>query len=59
MNPSFTTTEAQDFWDAIPPHFQQRVLNNVWCPHEGEMTTIADDFWVGCQVSHWFYMARV
>ncbi len=41
----FTTPEAQDFWDTIPAHFQQRVLNNVWCPHEGEMTTMADDFW--------------
>lgn len=40
MNPSFTTTEAQDFWDAIPAHFQERVLNNVWCPHEGEMTML-------------------
>jgi hypothetical protein len=29
----------------ILAHFQQRVLNNVWCPHEGEMTTMADDFW--------------
>ena len=45
MNPSFTTPEAQDFWGAIPAHFQKRVLNNVWCPHEREMTTIADDFW--------------
>jgi hypothetical protein len=45
MNPSFTSPEAQDFWDAIPAHFQQRVLNNVRCPHEGDMTTMADDFW--------------
>ncbi len=45
MNPSFITPEAQEFWDTIPPHFQQRVLNNVWCPHEREMTTMADGFW--------------
>jgi hypothetical protein len=45
MNPSFTTTESQEFWDAIPAHFQERVLNNIWCPHEGELTTMADDFW--------------
>jgi hypothetical protein len=45
MKPSFTTPEAQDFWDAIPSDFQERVLHNVWCPHEGEMTTMAADFW--------------
>ncbi len=45
IHPSFTTTEAQDFWDAIPSHFQERVLHNVWCPHERDMTTMADDFW--------------
>ena len=45
MNPSFTTTESQEFWDAIPAHFQTRVLHNVWCLHKGEMTRMAADFW--------------
>ena len=45
MSPSFTTSEAQAFWDAIPAHFQERVVNNVWCSHERDMTTMADDFW--------------
>jgi hypothetical protein len=45
MTPSFTTPEAQDVWNAIPSHFQERVLHNVWCPHEEEMTTMAADFW--------------
>jgi hypothetical protein len=29
-------------WDAIPSHFQARILHNVWCPHCGDMTTIMD-----------------
>jgi hypothetical protein len=41
MQPSFTPA-AQILWDAIPPHFQERVLHNVWCPHCGDMTTITD-----------------
>jgi hypothetical protein len=45
MNPSFTTTAAQDFWDAIPSHVQKCVLSNVWCPHCGDMTVMASDFW--------------
>jgi hypothetical protein len=36
------TPAAQILWDAIPPHFQERVLHNVWCPHCGDMTTIID-----------------
>jgi len=39
MQPPFTPA-AQILWDAIPSHFQERVLQNVWCPHCGDMTTI-------------------
>jgi hypothetical protein len=45
MNPSFTTAEAQARWDAIPSHFHEQILHNVWCPHCGDMTTMAPDFW--------------
>src|SRR5213594_1827881 len=41
MNPSFTPA-AHILWDAIPSHFQERVLHNVWCPHCGDMTTMVD-----------------
>ena len=41
MNPSFTPA-AHILWDAIPSHFQERVLHNVWCPHCGDMTTMTD-----------------
>src|SRR6266496_453487 len=41
MQPSFTP-EAQILWNAIPPHFQERILHNVWCPHCGDMTTMTD-----------------
>ena len=41
MPPTFTPT-AQILWNAIPPHFQQRIVHNVWCPHGGDMTTMAD-----------------
>ena len=41
MQPSFTPA-AQIFWNAIPPHFQERVLHNVWCPHCDDMTTMTD-----------------
>ena len=41
MNPSFTPA-AQILWDAIPSHFQERVLHNVWCPHCGDMTTMTN-----------------
>ena len=41
MNPSFTPA-AQILWDAIPPHFQERILHNVWCPHCSDMTTMTD-----------------
>ena len=36
------TPAAQILWDAIPSHFQERVLHNVWCPHCGDMTTMTD-----------------
>jgi hypothetical protein len=41
MQPLFTPA-AQLLWDAIPPHFQERILHNVWCPHCGDMTTMTD-----------------
>jgi hypothetical protein len=41
MKPSLTPA-AQILWDAIPSHFQERVLHNVWCPHCGAMTTMMD-----------------
>src|SRR5712691_7568894 len=41
MNSSFTPA-AQILWDAIPSHFQERILHNVWCPHCGDMTTMTD-----------------
>ena len=36
------TPAAHILWDAIPQHFQEQVLHNVWCPHCGDMTTMAD-----------------
>jgi len=41
MQPPFTPA-AQTLWDAVPPHFQERILHNVWCPHCGDMTTMTD-----------------
>jgi hypothetical protein len=41
MQPAFTPT-AQILWDAIPQHFQEQVLHNVWCPHCSDMTTMTD-----------------
>jgi len=41
MQQAFTPA-AQILWDAIPLHFQERVLHNVWCPHCREMTTMTD-----------------
>ena len=41
MPPPFTPA-AQILWDAIPSHFQERILQNVWCPHWGDMTTMTD-----------------
>jgi hypothetical protein len=41
MKPVFTPA-AQILWDAIPPHFQERVLHNVSCPHCDDMTTMTD-----------------
>ena len=39
---SLFTPAAQLLWDAIPLHFQERILHNVWCPHCGDMTTMSD-----------------
>ena len=36
------TPAAQLLWDAIPQHFQEQVLHNVWCPHCSDMTTMTD-----------------
>jgi hypothetical protein len=36
------TPAAQLLWDAIPQHFQERVLHNVSCPHCDDMTTMTD-----------------
>jgi hypothetical protein len=36
------TPAAQILWDAIPSHFQERILHSVWCPHCGDMTTMTD-----------------
>jgi len=36
------TPAAQILWDAIPSHFQERILHNVWCPHCSNMTTMTD-----------------
>jgi hypothetical protein len=36
------TPAAQILWDAIPSHFQEQVLHNVWCPHCGDMTTMTN-----------------
>jgi hypothetical protein len=41
MQPSFTPA-AQVLWDAIPQHFQEQILHNVWCPHCPDMTTMTD-----------------
>jgi hypothetical protein len=41
MSPSFTPA-AQILWDAIPQHFQERILHNVSCPHCQDMTTMTD-----------------
>jgi hypothetical protein len=41
MHPAFTPA-AQILWDAIPLHFRERILQNVWCPHCGAMTTMTD-----------------
>ncbi len=41
MQPSLTPA-AHILWNAIPSHFQERILHNVWCPHCGDMTTMTD-----------------
>src|SRR5262245_2571685 len=39
---SLFTPAAQILWDAIPQHFQEQVLHNVWCSHCSDMTTMTD-----------------
>jgi hypothetical protein len=41
MQPPFTPA-AQILWEAIPQHFQEQVLHNVWCPHCGDITIIME-----------------
>jgi hypothetical protein len=41
MQPAFTPA-AQILWDAIPLRFQERILQNVSCPHCDDMTTMTD-----------------
>src|SRR5215471_7104136 len=41
MQPAFTPV-AQILWDTIPSHIQEHILQNVWCPHCGDMTTMTD-----------------
>src|SRR5678815_5846982 len=41
MQPPFTPA-AQILWDATPLHFQERILQNVSCPHCDDMTTMTD-----------------
>ena len=36
------TPAAQILWDAILSHIQERVLQNVWCPHCGDMTIMTE-----------------
>jgi hypothetical protein len=36
------TGKAKAMWDAIPPQFQERLLNNVWCVHCSGVTTITN-----------------
>ena len=36
------TPAAQILWGAIPSHFQERILQNVSCPHCQDMTTMTD-----------------
>jgi hypothetical protein len=33
---------STDTLGRYPPHFQEQVLHNVWCPHCGDMTTMRD-----------------
>jgi hypothetical protein len=39
---SLFTPAAQLLWDAIPLHFQERILHNVSCPHCQDMRTMTD-----------------
>jgi hypothetical protein len=41
MQPRFTPA-AHILWNAIPQHFQEQVLHNVWCPHCSDMTTMTE-----------------
>jgi len=46
---SLFTPAAHLLWDAIPLHFQERVLQNVWCPHCGDAHPAPT------RASHWIY----
>jgi hypothetical protein len=41
ITPAFTPA-AHILWDAIPSHFRERILHNIWCSHCGDMTTMTD-----------------
>jgi hypothetical protein len=41
-NTTQQASRTEECWDAIPQHFQERVLHNVLCPHCGDMTTMTD-----------------
>jgi hypothetical protein len=41
MQPPFTPA-AHILWNAIPSHFQERVVHNVWCRYCSDMTTMTD-----------------
>lgn len=36
------TCEAKTKWETIPTTFQEKVINNVWCPHCARATTMVD-----------------
>lgn len=36
------TSEARQKWDAIPQHFRQTILDNVWCSHCRHETAITN-----------------
>ena len=36
------TAKAKALWDSIPLSIQDQLLNNVWCAHCSDITTITD-----------------
>ena len=34
--------DAKMLWDAIPKQMQERLINNVWCPHCSSATKMVD-----------------